>query len=146
MLTRLKVSGFKNPIDVDVRFGPFTCITGPNAAGKSILFDAIKFLSALADHPLMEAALSVRDEGGRTADVRSLFYRYGEHHEPTMSFEAEMIIPPVGSDDLGQKAEATATFLRYCIILAYRKDPTIAPFGSLELLKEELGYIEQIEK
>jgi len=28
MLTRLKVSGFKNLVDVDVRFGPFTCIAG----------------------------------------------------------------------------------------------------------------------
>ena len=30
MLTRLRVSGFKNLIDVDVRFGPFTCIAGAN--------------------------------------------------------------------------------------------------------------------
>ncbi|MFQ6035982.1 MAG: AAA family ATPase, partial [Sedimentisphaerales bacterium] len=137
MLTRLKVSGFKNLLDVDVRFGPFTCVAGPNAAGKSNLFDAIKFLSALADRPLMEAALSVRDETGKTTDVRSLFYRHGDEYEPKMSFEAEMIIPREGSDDLGQKAKATITFLRYSIVLAYRKDPTIARFGSLELLKEE---------
>ena len=65
MLTRLKVSGFKNLVNVDVRFGPFTCIAGANGVGKSNLFDAIRFLSALADKPLVEAALSVRDEGGR---------------------------------------------------------------------------------
>ena len=29
MLTRLKVKGFKNLVDVDIRFGPFTCIAGP---------------------------------------------------------------------------------------------------------------------
>jgi AAA15 family ATPase/GTPase len=73
MLTRLKVSGFKNLVDVDVHFGPFTCVAGANAVGKSNLFDAIHFLSALSDRPLIDAALSVRDEGGRTADVRSLF-------------------------------------------------------------------------
>lgn len=28
MLTRLQVRGFKNLVDVDVRFGPFTCIAG----------------------------------------------------------------------------------------------------------------------
>ena len=39
MLTRLKVSGFKNLVDVDIRFGPFTCIAGPNAVGKSNLFE-----------------------------------------------------------------------------------------------------------
>ncbi|MEH2437635.1 MAG: AAA family ATPase [Nostoc sp.] len=49
MLTRLKVSGFKNLVDVDVRFGPFTCVAGANGVGKSNLFDAIRFLSATAD-------------------------------------------------------------------------------------------------
>ena len=48
MLTRLKVSGFKNLVDVDVRFGPFTCIAGANGIGKSNLFDVTTFLSALA--------------------------------------------------------------------------------------------------
>jgi AAA15 family ATPase/GTPase len=50
MLTRLKIDGFKNLLGVDVRFGPFTCIAGPNGVGKSNLFDAIQFLAALADH------------------------------------------------------------------------------------------------
>ena len=77
MLTRLKVKGFKNLVDVDVWFGPFTCIAGANGVGKSNLFDAITFLSALADRPLMDAALSVRDEGGRTGDIRSLFNHVG---------------------------------------------------------------------
>ena len=40
MLTRLKVNGFKNLVDVDVRFGPFTCLAGVNEVGKSNLFDA----------------------------------------------------------------------------------------------------------
>ncbi|MEN9520623.1 MAG: recombination protein [Cyanobacteriota bacterium] len=53
MLTRLKVTGFKNLVDVDVRFGAFTCIAGANGVGKSNLFDAIRFLSALADMPLL---------------------------------------------------------------------------------------------
>jgi AAA15 family ATPase/GTPase len=66
MLTRLKVTGFKNLVDVDIYFSPFTCIAGANGVGKSNLFDAIKFLSALADHTLIEAALSIRDETGKT--------------------------------------------------------------------------------
>ncbi|MHC4477777.1 MAG: AAA family ATPase [Planctomycetota bacterium] len=141
MLTRLKVSGFKNLLDVDVRFGPFTCIAGPNAAGKSNLFDAIRFLSALADRPLMEAASTVRDETGRTTDIRSLFYRHGDDYLPEMSFEAEMIVPAEGADDLGQMAKATITFLRYSIELVYRKNKTSGALGSLELVKEELKYI-----
>src|SRR6266496_485469 len=73
MLTRLKVTGFKNLVDVDVQFGPFTCIAGANGVGKSNLLDAIAFLSALAVKPLLDSALSIRDDGGRTGDVRSLF-------------------------------------------------------------------------
>ncbi|NJK82768.1 MAG: hypothetical protein HC912_02110 [Saprospiraceae bacterium] len=30
-------------MDVDIQFGPFTCIAGANATGKSNLFDAIPF-------------------------------------------------------------------------------------------------------
>src|SRR6266511_6304995 len=110
MLTRLKVDGFKNLIDVDVYFGPFTCVAGANGVGKSNVFDAIRFLSALADRPLIDAALSVRDEGGRTADVRSLFQRVGDDYVPEMSLTAEMIVPQVDIDDLGQQARASITF------------------------------------
>lgn len=141
MLTRLKVSGFKNLVDVDIRFGPVTCIAGANGVGKSNLFDAITFLSALADRPLVDAALSVRDEGGRTADVRSLFHRAGNHQADTMSFEAEIIIPTEGWDDLGQRAEAKITFLRYGLELAYRASDGIRSLGSLEILREQLEHI-----
>lgn len=141
MLTRLKVSGFKNLVDVDVRFGPFTCVAGANGVGKSNLFDAIRFLSALADRTLMDAALSVRDEGGRTTDVRSLFHRVGDDYAKQISFEAEMIIPREGFDDLGQKAKASITFLRYTVVLAYRTDDSFRSPGSLELIKEELVHI-----
>lgn len=143
MLTRLKVSGFKNLVDVDVRFGPFTCVAGTNAVGKSNLFDAINFLSALSDRPLIDAAMSVRDEDGRTTELRSLFHCVGERYDDELSLEAEMIVPPEGVDDLGPKATATTTFLRYSITLAYRKDNDYHPLGRLELLKEELTYIKQ---
>jgi predicted ATPase len=141
MLTRLKVSGFKNLVDIDVQFGPFTCIAGVNGVGKSNLFDAIHFLSALADRPLLDAALSVRDAGDRTADVHSLFHRVGTTYEDEMFFEAEMIVPREGVDDLGQEVKASITFLRYIVALAYRKDESIRSLGSLELIKEELVHI-----
>ena len=141
MLTRLKVSGFKNLVDVDVRFGPFTCVAGANGVGKSNLFDAIRFLSAIADRPLIDAALSVRDEEGRTADVRSLFHRVGDEYADEMSFEAEMIVPEEGVDDLGQEAKASITFLRYSLTLAYRSEDSLRSLGSLEIIKEELVHI-----
>jgi predicted ATPase len=144
MLTRLKISGFKNLVDVDVYFGPFTCVAGANAVGKSNLFDAIHFLSALADRPLIDAALSVRAEGGRTTDIKSLFHRVGDDFDKEMSFVAEMIVPHEGWDDLGQRAEATMTFLRYSVTIAYREDDySFGSQGSLELKKEELERITQ---
>jgi predicted ATPase len=141
MLTRLKVSGFKNLVDVDVRFGPVTCIAGANGVGKSNLVDAITFLSALADSPLIDAALSVRDIGARTGDIRSLFHRVGNEYDDEMSFEVEMIVPRKGTDDLGQEAEATITFLRYALRLAYRKDEGPRSLGGFEIVKEELSHI-----
>lgn len=141
MLTRLKISGFKNLLDLDVSFGPFTCIAGANGVGKSNLLDAILFLSALADRPLIDAALSVRDQGAKTGDIRGLFHHVGDHFSKEMSFEAEMIIPPTGSDDLGQPARASSTFVQYSVGLRYKEDLTGRALGSLELVHEELKHI-----
>jgi len=143
MLTRLKVNGFKNLVDVDIRLGPFTCIAGPNAVGKSNLFDAIRFLSTLASKTLMEAALSVRNETARNADVRSLFHRVAGSVTDHMSFEVEMVTPIEAVDDLGQRAKATANFLRYTLSLRYREesDRSQPLRGPIEIEKEELVHI-----
>jgi predicted ATPase len=141
MLTRLKVNGFKNLADVDVSFGPFTCIAGVNGVGKSNLFDAITFLSALADRPLIEAAKSVRDDRNRATDVRSLFLKHGDEHLEEMSFEAEMLVPASGQDDLGQTAKASITFLRYALTLGYRRDGEAPSAERLEVKREQLEHI-----
>jgi predicted ATPase len=141
MLTRLKISGFKNLVDVDIQFGPFTCVAGPNAAGKSNLFDAIQFLSALSDKTLIDAAVSMRNEGGKPSDLRHIFHHLGDKYAKEMSFEAEMLISKEGVDDLGQKAEASYTFLRYKVGIAYRMDETLPSLGGLELIEERLEHI-----
>ena len=147
MLTRLRIHGFKNLVDVDIRFGAFTCIAGANGVGKSNLFDAIKFLSDLADRPLIDAAMSVRDDSGRASDLRGIFQKFadsesdGPSYAEAMSFEAEMIIPEDGVDDLGQQAKATSTFLRYKLELAYRRDIGFSSAGGLEIIQEELVHI-----
>lgn len=141
MLTRLIISGFKNLVDVDIRFGPFTCIAGANGTGKSNLFDAIRFLSALSDQTLIDAAMSVRDEKGHGGDIRSLFHRVGDQYENTMHFAAEMIIPETGVDDLGQDAKASITFLRYELDLEYKLEGGVYSRGGLELKREVLNQI-----
>ena len=141
MLTRLRVEGFKNLVDVDLRFGAFTCVAGANGVGKSNLLDAIAFLSALADRPLVDAAMTVRDEEGRTGDIASIFHRVGSDQDTTMSFEAEMIVPAEGVDDLGQVAKASITFLRYKLILGHRRDELRRASGGIELIHEELSHV-----
>ncbi|NLF06893.1 MAG: AAA family ATPase [Pirellulaceae bacterium] len=141
MLIRLKVKGFKNLANVDVSFGPFTCIAGANGVGKSNLFDAITFLSALADRPLTEAAKAIRDDRNRSTDVRSLFLKHGDEHLGEMSFEAEMLVPSTGNDDLGQTAEASITFLRYALTLSYHRDGDGSSAERLEVKSEQLDRI-----
>lgn len=139
MLTRLRVSGFKNLVDVDVRFGPFTCVAGANGVGKSNLFDAILFLSALTDKTLADAALSVRGESWRGGDVTGIFHRIRNEHDRVMHFEAEMILPKEGLDDLGQRVEASITLVRYSLRLGLRGHGSPHPdAGPLEVLEEKL--------
>jgi predicted ATPase len=141
MLTRLKISGFKNLVGVDIYFGPFTCIAGSNGIGKSNVFDAILFLSALAEMPIMNAAMSVRDEKGKFTDVKSLFHRVGVLADEKISLQTEMIVPENNIDDLGQEAKAGITFLRYTVELKYVSQRGLGSQGFIELTKEELSHI-----
>ena len=141
MLTRLKVEGFKNLDRIDVRLGPFTCVAGPNGVGKSNLFDAISFLAALADKPLVEAASTVRGGDSRRGDVWSLFRRSGDRVAERMTFAAEFLIPEKGEDELGQAAKASMTFLQYELELRYRQDSTVRTMGALEIVRERMVHI-----
>lgn len=144
MLTRLKINGFKNLVDVDLRFGPFTCIAGANGVGKSNLFDAIQFLAALTEKPLLDAAQSVRSTDARQGDFRSIFRHVGDSLGTDMSFEAEMLIPARGRDDLGQEATAKTTLVRYTLGLRRRDDDhDLGPGLAIE--KEELVSLKRTE-
>lgn len=138
MLTRLRVQGFKNLVDVDVRFGPFTCVAGPNGVGKSNLFDAILFLSALSDRSITEAAASVRQET-RGADALGIFTSAGPSAAPEMVLDAEMVLPRTATDDLDQAATATSTFVRYRVVLRRREGTDKEP-ARFELVNERLDY------
>jgi predicted ATPase len=143
MLTRLEVQGFKNLLDVQADFGPFTCIAGANGVGKSNVFDAIEFLSHLSTESLMEAAQRVRgSSGAKVGDPRDLFWDGYRDHQLRMRLTAEMIVPAVVEDDLGAPARATTTFLRYSLVLGYESPPSgQGAVGRLTLLEEELRPI-----
>lgn len=134
MLTRLKVSGFKNLVDTEIRFGPLTCIAGANGVGKSNIFDAIRFLSLLADHTFVEAAKKIR--GG--LDVAKLFTAGGNDE---MVFECDIVIPKSGYDDFYQPTEASHTFLEYQLCIGLARDKS--GVERFELKNERLTYIAQ---
>lgn len=138
MLTRLRVKGFKNLLDADVSFGPFTCIAGANGVGKSNLFDAIAFLSDLTRYSIVEAAARVRNPAGKSGDIRALFYRSKAGYAQGMSLEAEFITPNEVVDGLGRRAKPAATRLRYKVVLRYREARGKAKREGIELVSEEL--------
>ncbi len=131
MLTRLAIKGFKNLVDVEIRFGPVTYIAGPNGAGKSNVFDAIELLSQLADKPFIEAANAVR--GG--SEPHHLFSVGGEDR---IQFDCDVLIPRTGTDDFGQSAEAASTYLNYKLALRYEEQDGIP---KIRLEREELSHI-----
>jgi len=113
MITRIKINGFKSLLDTELFFGPFTCIAGANAIGKSNLFDAITFLSKLSDNTILQAAKSIRSENQKHSNIKDIFFKSGSHYLDKMSFDIDMIVPVEAEDDLGQKAVATITSLNY---------------------------------
>lgn len=142
MLTRLEVHGFKNLLDVHVDFGPFTCIAGANGIGKSNVFDVIDFLSHLADKTFGEAAMEVRGLGeGRGGDPRDLFWDGYHGHPHVMKLAVEMLVPRHVEDDLGSRAEASTTFLRYELELEYEDPVEEVSVGKIRLVREDLRHI-----
>lgn len=143
MLTRLYVSGFKNLVDTEIRFGPLTCIAGLNGVGKSNVFDAIRFLGLLADIPFVEAATETRGGDG----VTELFTAGGDGR---MVLECDVLIPCRGRDDFNQPAVASHTFLTYRLELRLVRDDVDLPRVRLEheslvcipkgKTKERLGF------
>ena len=137
MLTRLHVRGFKNLLDVDVRFGPFTCFVGENGVGKSNLFDVINFLRLLMDTPVPEAISRMRETQGRIADVTSVFTSFDDYTAPEMRITADMIVERNVEDDFGTPAEACISTVRYEI--AFERDSR--QHGGVVLTHESLTPI-----
>jgi predicted ATPase len=139
MLSRLKISGFKNLRDIDVQFGLFTCIAGANGVGKSNLFDAIMFLGDLASMPILKACGNVRGTHGRASNFSSLFFRGKETDILRMEFSVELIIPGEVVDDFDRKAKPTATLVEYSLTLRLNPETASGSFKDpVYIEKEEL--------
>ena len=135
------MDGFKNLRDFEIDLGPFNCIAGPNGVGKSNIFDAVRFLSLLADHSLEKAALKIRDADPETTRLDDLFWTDGLGRKKSFQIAAEMIVDLAVVDDFGREAKATSTFLRYEIEIGYRAPGESSLLGRLVLLRENLRHI-----
>lgn len=133
MLTRIEVDGFKNLIAFTADFGAFTCIAGPNAVGKSNLFDVIEFLAALAEHPLAQAASHVRALPSAHETSRALFWSDGEVRAERIRIAVEMIAGGIVSDELGRGGLEPNALMRYEIELRYE--------SGLRLVNERLAVM-----
>jgi predicted ATPase len=139
MLTRLRVKGFKSLDDVELRFGPLTCVAGVNGVGKSNLFDAILFLKYLADVPFVEAAARIRGGAGR-ANLSSLFTKTAHHQATLMEFEADFLVDELVVDDFGREAKASVTYLSYKLALKYIPASGATP-ERMALVSESLACV-----
>lgn len=131
MLLSLSVRNFKNIRNARVRFGPFTCFIGHNGVGKSNMFDAIHFLSELAERDVSEAAVEVRRaSSGGHSPLDLVFERNASH---LIKLSADMIVPAQVTDDFGQTAEPSTTLLTYTVELRYdqKSDRLLVDYESL---------------
>ena len=146
MLTRLEIDGFKNLIGFAVDFGPYTCIAGQNGTGKSNIFDAIHFLSLLADHSILEAAVRVRARTEDTARLDDLFFRAESRSRDSFTLAAEMLVEQDVTDDFGRPGKATSTFLRYEVEIGKKystSEESSRSIFDMELRSESLHHIRQ---
>ena len=107
MLTRIEIDGFKTFESFSLDLRPLTAIVGPNASGKSNLFDALRFLSLLAQHDVRTAMQNLRGE------PEELFRRTHAGNSDCMSFAIEVLLDRKGVDAFGKSYETPAQRLRY---------------------------------
>ena len=129
MITRIEIDGFKTFEGFSLDLQPFTAIVGPNGSGKSNLFDALRFLSLLAQQDIPTATRSLR------GDPEELFRRNSGVVSKRMSFAVEVLLSPIGVDDFGTTYKISGQRVRYEVKLALVEDDKGTPTGIF--VKEE---------
>lgn len=123
MLTRIEIDGFKTFENFKLDLRPFTSIVGPNASGKSNLFDAMQLLAALADHDVHGAMQGLRGE------PEEFFRQTGDGPSDTIKFAVEVFLDSDGTDDFGRSYKVPAQRLRYELVLGIRHGRDGGPRG-----------------
>lgn len=116
MLTRIEIDGFKTFENFSLDLEPFTAIVGPNASGKSNLFDALRFISLLAQHDIRTAMQDLRGL------PEELFRQTKLRTSDQMNFAVEVLLERQGTDAFGRSYEIPAQRLRYEVSLQITRD------------------------
>ncbi|HKI03335.1 MAG TPA: AAA family ATPase [Thermoanaerobaculia bacterium] len=147
MLTRIEIDGFKTFEEFKLDLRPFVVILGPNASGKSNLFDAIRLLSKLADSDLRSAVQGMRGE------PTELFRRKssGEYGK-RMSFAVEVLLEPNVRDPWGTEVEIKHSRVRYEVEIERRRDQqgierlVVVREQATPLLKKEDSWSQKLSR
>jgi predicted ATPase len=115
MLTRIEVSGFKSFESFGLDLRPLTAIVGPNASGKSNLFDALRFLSLLAQYDIRTAMQDLRGK------PEELFRQSPNGNSESIMFSVDVLLSRKGVDAFGTTYETPARRLRYELQLGLLK-------------------------
>lgn len=134
MITYIQIDGFKSFRKFAMEFSPLTVIAGPNASGKSNLFDAIQLLSRVAEVDLKTAFSEQRGE------AVELFTQYADNEwADEMSFVVEMLVDKKVHDKFG--GEATLKYTRLKYELTIRRVRNDRGLDDLVVAKEQLEKI-----
>jgi predicted ATPase len=123
MLTRIEIDGFKTFDRFGLDLRPLTAVVGPNASGKSNLFDALRFLSLLSQNDIRTAMQGLRGE------PEELFRQTPNGISDCMSFAVEVLLSRRDVDAFGTSYETPAQRLRYELKLGLVKTPDGTPRG-----------------
>jgi len=124
MLTRIEIDGFKTFEKFSLDLQPFSAVVGPNASGKSNLFDALKFLSLLSLHDIRTAMQDLRGE------PEELFRLTASGPCSEMRFAVEVALDREGRDAFGTNYEVKSQRLRYELSLRMKMDGRGQPRGT----------------
>lgn len=123
MITRIEIDGFKTFDKFALDLRPLTAIVGPNASGKSNLFDALRLISALAETDIRSAMQDLRGE------PEELFRQTLDGPRDLMTFAVEVYLDQQGVDDFGRTFRIPAQRLRYEISLGLSDGSDGTPRG-----------------
>ncbi len=156
MIRRIQIRNYKSLKNIEVSLGQLAVIFGPNAVGKSNLFDALNLLARLVTQKNLKAAF----DGHRGLPIEAIHYDKGsikdllsaKTHTISFSVDVELSTPVITdvesrikelrqgidkkSDEPEDKARITNHLLRYDLEIE-----VISASGQLRVMDERLAAL-----